>query len=640
VLIPEVFTEFVTTRLLGMEFVEGVKITEYASTHATEDEKKAVLSSLLNFYGYTMHGPIFNCDPHPGNLLVDRRTGKLCVLDWGQSRQLAQHERFAYAKIFMGALMEDGYLFVEGCRAIGFSFGDMEGPPDPTPAVMMGALRFVLRDSRPVAQSRADFEQLEQVFSKLSGETKAIQTGGENILKGPLMPLTKTVSLLFEVSSRLNVSLPLMHIFASHGYPMLLQELGYDVKIDPSQTSFKIELEQSTSGLSSAAGSLQTKLQSLLESLHEEGQILGAQLVVLDVASGKALVDVALGHSGWLKPLPVSHTTIFNILDISKLFLAASVLRLVEKGAISLGTALGGKAEETVTLEHALAHTAGLFQLVPRSVESFRDLCNLNHVTDTIAQEQPLLPPGTRQQYHYTIYGWLLASACRKAGSDIQSAFDDFMAAVASSMSLKAPLGEFAEPNKQMKSPSINDFAADMSEFEFFVDVTERGKRAEASMAEKADGAYWMSMFGRDQWFEPSALNGSLAKASILPGLQAFATARSTCEALRGMATGKALGSATLEESLRSRKPNAGGASASPPIMPKPFKQFEKADWGLGIQLVPLPGREAAWGHQAGNGSFALVLPGEKPMAAALLLNRSDGGSVAERVLAALTELN
>ena len=25
--------------------------------------------------GFTLHGPIFNCDPHPGNILVDKETG-------------------------------------------------------------------------------------------------------------------------------------------------------------------------------------------------------------------------------------------------------------------------------------------------------------------------------------------------------------------------------------------------------------------------------------------------------------------------------------------------------------------------------------------------------------------------------------
>lgn len=69
-----------------------------------------------------------------------------------------------------------------GCSSLGFTFEDLDGQPDATPISMIGALRFLLRDSRPIAQSRADFSQLEQVFGKLDGETKAIQRGRAEII--------------------------------------------------------------------------------------------------------------------------------------------------------------------------------------------------------------------------------------------------------------------------------------------------------------------------------------------------------------------------------------------------------------------------------------------------------------------------
>ena len=38
----------------------------------------------------------------------------------------------------------------------------------------------------------------------------------------------------------------------------------------------------------------------------------------------------------------------------------------------------------------------------------------------------PLLPPGSRQQYHHTSFGYLLARACRRAGTDLETAWSDF----------------------------------------------------------------------------------------------------------------------------------------------------------------------------------------------------------------------
>ena len=52
----------------------------------------------------------------------------------------------------------------------------------------------------------------------LSGELKKIQGGGSDLFKGPLLPFSKTVGLLFEVSTALSVSLPLLAILGGEGY--------------------------------------------------------------------------------------------------------------------------------------------------------------------------------------------------------------------------------------------------------------------------------------------------------------------------------------------------------------------------------------------------------------------------------------
>ncbi|CAJ1366384.1 unnamed protein product, partial [Effrenium voratum] len=118
-----------------------------------------------------------------------------------------------------------------------------------------------------------------------------------------------------------------------------------------------------------------------------------------------------------------------------------------------------------------------------------------------------------------------------------------------------APAG-FAEPVPQMRSPSLEDLSKRMVEFEHFVDATNRGRAKTASQAEKAEHAMWMSFFGREHWFNPAALNRELPRSSLLPGLQAFATAKDTAQALRGA---KRLLSPTLwREASRSRRPNAG----------------------------------------------------------------------------------
>ncbi|CAK9086151.1 unnamed protein product [Durusdinium trenchii] len=559
IIIPAVIPEYVTKRVLAMEYVKGVKITDYAASESSSQQRKEVMAKLIDFYGFTLHGPIFNCDPHPGNILVEKETGRLCVLDWGQVRQLSQPERFAYAKIFMAALMEDVHLFVEGCRALNFSFGDLDGRPDATPIAMIGALRFLLRDSRPIAQSRADFEQLEQVFGKLDGETKAIQRGGEQIVKGPLMPLTKTVSLLFEVSSRLEVSLPLMHLFVCHGYPMLLKELGHsNVKVQPSMTSFTLKLPIAPQILGSGDPAFVSKLSGLLRALHADGHLLGAQLCVLDLATGDVLADLALGHCSWLNPLPVTCNTVFNILEISKMFLTFSVLGLVDEGRVSLRAVLQESSMGKVLLEHALSHTSGHLKLAPGSSDlSFREFCDSEVLAEKMLAEEPLLGPG-------------LGKSCF---TDLAKARYILLAFLRSGSSLHS----FALIKQ--------DLGKRMEEFEHFVDATNRGRSKNATKGQKAEHGMWMSFFGREHWFNPAALNRDLPRTSVLPGRQGFATAKDTAKALRAAAAGQALSQRMWREASRSRKPEKGPDS-EPCRLPHHLERFQDAEPGFPSCLI------------------------------------------------------
>ena len=86
VLIPEVFEEFSTERLLVMELVEGYKITDRGALVSAGIEPRAVAELLNDVYAdqiYTRN--YLHADPHPGNLLVQSVDGRprLVLLDHG-----------------------------------------------------------------------------------------------------------------------------------------------------------------------------------------------------------------------------------------------------------------------------------------------------------------------------------------------------------------------------------------------------------------------------------------------------------------------------------------------------------------------------------------------------------------------------
>ena len=147
---------------------------------------------------------------------------------------------------------------------------------------------------------------------------------------------------------------------------------------------------------------------------------------------------------------------------------------------------------------------------------------------------------------------------------------------------------------------------------------------------------------GKNHWIQPSAMRAPEACAAVLPGLQAYASARATAEWLRRLRAGAILGPRALDDALASRRPSKA-PSPSPAFFARDFRAFEHFEFGLGVQLLRPAGRPGApplWGHSAANGSFALVLPSCRagPVVAVLLLNRTDGVHVAPRVLEALLD--
>jgi ubiquinone biosynthesis protein len=86
--IPDVSWEWTTKRVLTMEFVEGVKLTDKEgfkklNLDVKEVAKNAIYAGLKQFY---IHG-FFHADPHPGNIFA-LSGNKICFLDFGMVGKL------------------------------------------------------------------------------------------------------------------------------------------------------------------------------------------------------------------------------------------------------------------------------------------------------------------------------------------------------------------------------------------------------------------------------------------------------------------------------------------------------------------------------------------------------------------------
>jgi ubiquinone biosynthesis protein len=106
--IPRVYPELSTSRVLTMEFIQGVKISDIAAIEAAglarelvaRNAMRAVIKQLL-IDGF------FHADPHPGNILVDLQSGTINFLDCGMIGQLDLTQRLNLIQLIFALQQRD-----------------------------------------------------------------------------------------------------------------------------------------------------------------------------------------------------------------------------------------------------------------------------------------------------------------------------------------------------------------------------------------------------------------------------------------------------------------------------------------------------------------------------------------------------
>ena len=92
--IPTIYPELSTSRVLTMEFIQGVKISDIAAIEAANLERKTVAHNALQaVIKQLLIDGFFHADPHPGNVLVNLQTGQINFIDCGMVGELDLTQR-------------------------------------------------------------------------------------------------------------------------------------------------------------------------------------------------------------------------------------------------------------------------------------------------------------------------------------------------------------------------------------------------------------------------------------------------------------------------------------------------------------------------------------------------------------------
>src|ERR1051326_777258 len=107
VIIPRIYREVTTTRVLVMQFFEGFRVTEVDEILKHNINTQQMIENLIEFYGDQLltHG-FFHADPHPGNILI-RPDARIVLLDYGMVLEITPELRQDLIRIVVAAVRHD-----------------------------------------------------------------------------------------------------------------------------------------------------------------------------------------------------------------------------------------------------------------------------------------------------------------------------------------------------------------------------------------------------------------------------------------------------------------------------------------------------------------------------------------------------
>lgn len=123
--IPRAYEQFTTRRVLVLEWIDGIKINDYARLDAEGINRLEIAKRTVQAYFHQFFDEgFFHADPHPGNIFVKKGApgeGPIIeFVDFGMVGTITNSLKKAMKDLFLGFLMRDSRALVDALGRLGF----------------------------------------------------------------------------------------------------------------------------------------------------------------------------------------------------------------------------------------------------------------------------------------------------------------------------------------------------------------------------------------------------------------------------------------------------------------------------------------------------------------------------------------
>ena len=212
--VPAIHWDLTSRRVLVMEFVEGIKVTDVAELRKRDVDVQRVAELLIEvFCEQILRQGFFHADPHPGNLLVQAGPDgapRLVLLDFGLSKELPPGFRAGVVK-FAGALLR-GSPEAMATALLDLGFETRDG----SVSSLARIAKLVLEAAQKVQQkTRLDRDLAQEIGPQISEEIRR-----NPIVRVPshVVLLGRVVGLLSGVNRSLDARIDLVRTILPYAF--------------------------------------------------------------------------------------------------------------------------------------------------------------------------------------------------------------------------------------------------------------------------------------------------------------------------------------------------------------------------------------------------------------------------------------